>query len=48
MGDRTRATRARQMVWRQGTTKRLRARDSDCGTGSSGKGGLGGKEMNED
>ena len=43
MGDRTRATRARQLVWRQGTTKRLGAGDSDGGTGSDGKGGSGGK-----
>ena len=31
MGDGTRATRARQLVWRQGTTKRLRVGDSDGG-----------------
>ena len=43
MGDGTRATRARQLVWRQGTAKRLRAGDLD-----GGKGGSGGKELNED
>ena len=31
MGDGTKATRARQLVWRQGTAKRLRAGDSDGG-----------------
>ena len=33
MGERARATRARQLVWRQGTTKRLRAGDLGSGTG---------------
>ena len=52
MGEGTRAACARQLVWRQGTTKRLRARDSDGGKGGSGGGGGGGgggrKELNED
>ena len=33
MGARTRATCARQLVWRQGTTKGLRAGDLGSGTG---------------
>ena len=33
MGARTRATRARQLVWRQGTEKGLRAGDMGSGTG---------------
>ena len=39
MGDGTRATRARQLVWRQGTSKRLRAGDLDGGKEGGGGGG---------
>ena len=54
MGARARATRARQVVRRQGTTKELRAGDLGSGIGlltARGGGGGGGgweKEMNED
>ena len=52
MGHGTRATRARQLVWRQGTAKRLRAGDSDGSKaaaareawGGGGGGGGGGGE----